>query len=213
MRSSYAECRLAAVSSHLLGHLVLSFLQPLTEFERSSLTHLPFADGMRRRVNLGKLGSGRGNRMATRKKKIGTNNESVLTHQHEGPLTIGIDRGDRLSHYCILTGDGDVLMEGRLQSTPAAFHAQFASLPATLIALEVRTHSRWVSSLLADIGHEVVVANASQVHLIHKSSRRTKLMPGPWPGWRGWILRCCRRFNIEVMRHRPICVSFALDKP
>ena len=53
--------------------------------------------------------------MATRKKKIETNNESVLTHQHEGPLAIGIDLGDRLSHYCILTGEGDVLLEGRLQ--------------------------------------------------------------------------------------------------
>lgn len=111
--------------------------------------------------------------MTARKNKIETNNESGLTHQHEGPLTIGIDLGDRLSHYCILTRDGDVLLEGRLQSTPAAFRAQFASFPATLIALEVGTHSRWVSSLLADMGHEVVVANASQVHLIHKSSRKT----------------------------------------
>jgi transposase len=121
----------------------------------------------------GRLGSGRGNRMATRKKKIETHNESVLTHQHEGSLAIGIDLGDRLSHYCVLTCEGEVLLEGRLQSTPAAFRAQFASFPATLIALEVGTHSRWVSSLLADMGHEVVVANASQVHLIHKSSRKT----------------------------------------
>jgi transposase len=111
--------------------------------------------------------------MAIRKKKNETNNQPVLTRQHEGPLTIGIDLGDRVSHYCILTADGDVLMEGRLQSTPAAFRAQFASFPATLVALEVGTHSRWVSSLLADIGHKVVVANASQVHLIHKSSRKT----------------------------------------
>src|SRR4051812_39555774 len=111
--------------------------------------------------------------MATRKRKIETNNESVLTYQHEGPLAIDIDLGDRLSHYCVLTGAGDVLLERRLQNTPAAFRAQFASFPATVIALEVGSHSRWVSSLLADMGHELVVANASQVHLIHKSSRKT----------------------------------------
>jgi transposase len=111
--------------------------------------------------------------MATRKKKIEAKSESVLTRQREGPMAIGIDLGDRISHYCILNGNGDVLMEGRLQSTPAAFRAQFACFPATLVALEVGTHSRWVSSLLADAGHEVVVANASQVHLIHKSSRKT----------------------------------------
>lgn len=111
--------------------------------------------------------------MATRKTKIEATSEAVLAHQHEGPLSIGIDLGDRISHYCILNGEGEVLMEGRLQSTPAAFNAQFASFPATLIALEVGTHSRWVSSLLAKAGHRVVVANASQVHLIHKSSRKT----------------------------------------
>jgi hypothetical protein len=58
--------------------------------------------------------------MATRKNKTETNNESVLTQQHEGPLTIGIDLGDRISHYCILNGNGDILREGRLQSTPAS---------------------------------------------------------------------------------------------
>src|SRR4051794_33782280 len=111
--------------------------------------------------------------MKAREKKTGTNNKPVLSDQHEGPLTIGIDLGDRLSHHCILTADGHVLMEGRLQSTPAAFHAQFAYFPAALIALGVGTHSQWVSSLLAEIGDRVVVANASQVHLIHKSSRKT----------------------------------------
>jgi transposase len=40
------------------------------------------------------------------------------------------------------------------------------------IALEVGTHSPWLSRLLTSIGHEVIVANARQVQLISASSRK-----------------------------------------
>jgi transposase len=106
------------------------------------------------------------------KKTLRKHNESALIRQ-DGLFTIGIDLGDRTSHYCTLTDNGDVLVEGRLKSTPTAFRDQFASFPKATVALEVGAHSRWASSLLADLGHKVIVANASQVQLIHKSSRKT----------------------------------------
>jgi len=40
------------------------------------------------------------------------------------------------------------------------------------LALEVGTHSPWVSRLLGRLGHEVIVANARQVKLISESSRK-----------------------------------------
>jgi transposase len=40
------------------------------------------------------------------------------------------------------------------------------------IAVEVGTHSPWVSRLLTKLGHEVIVANARQVKLISASSRK-----------------------------------------
>jgi len=40
------------------------------------------------------------------------------------------------------------------------------------IAIEVGTHSPWVSRLLKSLGHEVIVANARQVKLISASSRK-----------------------------------------
>jgi transposase len=40
------------------------------------------------------------------------------------------------------------------------------------IAMEVGTHSPWVSRLLGGMGHEVIVANARQVQLISASSRK-----------------------------------------
>jgi transposase len=49
---------------------------------------------------------------------------------------------------------------------------RFSALGRCRIALEVGTHSPWVSRLLSSLGHEVIVANARQVQLISESSRK-----------------------------------------
>ena len=46
------------------------------------------------------------------------------------------------------------------------------SKPRSRMALEVGTHSPWVSRYLADLGHEVVVANPRRVRLISDSTRK-----------------------------------------
>ena len=46
------------------------------------------------------------------------------------------------------------------------------SIPRSLIALETGTHSPWVSRLLRELGHEVLVAHAQKVQLISKSNRK-----------------------------------------
>jgi transposase len=86
---------------------------------------------------------------------------------------VGIDLGERKSHYCVLNEDGLVIEEGSLQSTPVAFKAHFEALESSLIALEVGVHSRWVSRVLGDCGHQVIVANPARLKLIHKSSRKS----------------------------------------
>lgn len=48
----------------------------------------------------------------------------------------------------------------------------FGSKPHCRIAIEVGTHSPWVSRELKKHGHEVIVANARQVKLISQSSRK-----------------------------------------
>jgi transposase len=67
------------------------------------------------------------------KKTLRKHNEFALIRQ-DGLFTIGIDLGDRTSHYCTLTDNGDVLVEGRLKSTPTAFRDQFASFPKATVA-------------------------------------------------------------------------------
>src|SRR3981081_2484231 len=87
-------------------------------------------------------------------------------------LTIGLDLGDRWSNYCVLDEAGEVLLEQKLATTPEAMKQTFERIPRGLMALETGTHSPWVSRLLKELGHEVLVAHAQRVELISKSTRK-----------------------------------------
>jgi hypothetical protein len=87
-------------------------------------------------------------------------------------LTIGLDLGDRSSHYCVLDEAGEVLLEQKLATTPEAMKQTFERIPRSLIALETGTHSPWLSRLLKELGHAVLVAHAQKVELISKSNRK-----------------------------------------
>jgi transposase len=87
-------------------------------------------------------------------------------------LTIGLDLGDRSSHYCILDEAGNVILEDHLPTTPKAIQQVFRKIPRSRIALETGTHSPWVSRQLSQMGHEVIVAHARNVRLIGDSSRK-----------------------------------------
>ncbi len=87
-------------------------------------------------------------------------------------VTIGMDLGDKTSRYCMLSNEGEILREGQVATTKTGIVEAFGSLGRARIAIEVGTHSPWVSRLLQKLGHEVVVANPKQVKLITESSRK-----------------------------------------
>ncbi len=87
-------------------------------------------------------------------------------------LTTGLDLGDRWSCYCVLDEAGEVLLEQKLPTTPEAMKQSFEKIPRSLMALETGTHSPWVSRLLRELGHQVLVAHAQKVQLITKSTRK-----------------------------------------
>jgi transposase len=88
-------------------------------------------------------------------------------------ITIGMDLGDKTSHYYVLDSEGELVREGTLTTTKKGMKQRFGSLQRCRIAMEVGTHSPWVSRLLGSLGHEVIVANARQVKLISASSRKS----------------------------------------
>jgi transposase len=87
-------------------------------------------------------------------------------------LTIGLDLGDRTSWYCVLSESGTVLLEHRVSTTSKAMHEVFGGMPRSRITLETGMHSPWVSRLLNQLGHEVIVAHARNVRLIGESRKK-----------------------------------------
>jgi transposase len=65
-----------------------------------------------------------------------------------------------------------VLLEQRVSTTPKAVREVFGGMPRSRVALETGMHSPWVSRLLKEAGHEVIVAHARNVRLIGESRKK-----------------------------------------
>ena len=87
-------------------------------------------------------------------------------------LTVGFDLGDRTSCYCVLEEAGEVVSEGQLPTTKMGLSSLLGKMSSSRVALEVGTHSPWVSRQVAAMGHEVIVANPHKVKLITQSVRK-----------------------------------------
>jgi transposase len=88
---------------------------------------------------------------------------------------IGIDIGDKKSHYCILGKGPDIAAENSFATTPSEFESYFKEIPRSRIALEVGTHSPWISALLEKLGHVVIVANPRKIGGGKKRRKNDKL--------------------------------------
>ncbi len=85
----------------------------------------------------------------------------------------GLDVSDRHSRVCLISREsGEIVAEGRVATTRTALRGYFEPYPPMRIALEVGTHSPWMSRLLSELGHEVLVANARKVRLISQNRRK-----------------------------------------
>src|SRR5246500_1665689 len=105
-------------------------------------------------------------------KKISTMQAFSNEILKEQKLTIGLDLGDRWSFYCVLDEAGKIILEQKVATTLEAMKQTFGKIPRSLIALGQGTHSPWVSRLLTELGHELIVAHAQKVELITKSNRK-----------------------------------------
>src|SRR5207302_46861 len=105
-------------------------------------------------------------------RKISTATAHASRKVESQRLTIGLDLGDRSSWYCVLDETGEVLLEQKLSTIPKTMREVFGEMPRSRIALETGMHSPWVSRLLSELGHEVIVAHARNVRLIGESSRK-----------------------------------------
>ena len=107
-------------------------------------------------------------------KKSSTEKRSPKTVAKESVrwVTIGMDLGDKSSQVCGLNAAGEAVGEQSIATTKKALLRFFANRARCRVAMEVGTHSPWVSRLLKQLGHEVFVANPRQVRLISEISRK-----------------------------------------
>ena len=105
-------------------------------------------------------------------KKVSTRAAAQSRNISQQKLTIGLDLGDRNSWYCVVDEAGQIQLEQRVSTTARALHEVFGRMPRSRIALEIGTHSPWISRLLSELGHEVIVANARKVRLIGESRKK-----------------------------------------
>ena len=87
-------------------------------------------------------------------------------------LTIGVDLGDRISHYCILNADGEIVERDKVPTHAPDLMRKFQMQGQVRMVMEVGTHSPWVSRCLARLGHEVIVANTRKLELITGARRK-----------------------------------------
>jgi transposase len=105
-------------------------------------------------------------------KKVSTAAAQASRNISQQTLTVGLDLGDRNSWYCVLDEAGQIQLEQRVRTTAKALQEVFGAMPRSRIALETGTHSPWISRLLSELGHEVIVANARKVRLIGESRKK-----------------------------------------
>jgi transposase len=87
-------------------------------------------------------------------------------------VTVGLDLGDKVSRTCEINAAGKIVKKAGVATTPGAIERYFGGRPRCRVALEVGTHSPWVSRQLKALGHEAVVANTSEIFSRHRRKRR-----------------------------------------
>ena len=114
-----------------------------------------------------------------------------------------MDLGDRTSHFCVLDEDGMVVERGKVQTTLKDLRKRFEERTRMRIAIEVGTHSPWVSRLLKELGHEVLVANSRKTRLIYQNRGKQDPVDAE-------ALARIARLDPKLLyavEHRPECVA------
>lgn len=88
-------------------------------------------------------------------------------------VTIALDLGDRFTRICVVGVGGEVEEEARVRTTRPGLTQWFDGRAPARVVLEVGGHSPWVSRLVKEWGHQVIVANAARVPTIYRGPRKS----------------------------------------
>lgn len=103
--------------------------------------------------------------------------KSEAWKQEEG-LVIGVDLGDKESQVCVLGADHEIRHEVRVRTTREQLRSWFGALKPCMVVMEAGSHSPWVSRLLEELGHPVVVCDPRRLKLISQSDSKNDRADG-----------------------------------
>lgn len=88
-------------------------------------------------------------------------------------ITIGLDVGDRRTHFSAIDVDRRVLSSGSFPTTKDALLKQLAAFGGARVVLEAGSQSPWMSRVMRAKGFDVQVTDPRRVQLISKDPRKT----------------------------------------
>jgi transposase len=89
---------------------------------------------------------------------------------------IGVDLGDKQHYVCVTDKDGSILSETTIRNCRKALSQLADSHKGSLFAIEVGTHSPWISRLIKERGCDCVVANARKLRAIYTNDRKCDML-------------------------------------
>jgi len=88
-------------------------------------------------------------------------------------FTVGLDVGDRRTHFCAVDGARRVTSRGSVPTTRDCLEAALRPFHDAKVVIEAGSQSPWMSRVLRAQGFEVQVADPRRVQLISKDPRKT----------------------------------------
>lgn len=88
-------------------------------------------------------------------------------------ITIGIDLGDKSHAICVMSAAGEIIEERKIRNDRDALHQVSDKYRKARIAMEVGSHSPWISRLFEEADHEVFVANPRKLRAIYQNERKS----------------------------------------
>jgi transposase len=120
-------------------------------------------------------------------------------------VTIGLDLGDKFSRTCEIDGAGRIDRRSSVATTPKGIRGYFGERDRCRVVLEVGTHSPWISRLLSELGHEVIVSNPALVYGKRRRKKRNDPMDAEFLARQGRadpaLLHPIRHRGAETQQH------------
>jgi transposase len=88
-------------------------------------------------------------------------------------ITVGLDVGDKRTHWCALDADRKVIARGSFPTTREDLEQALAPFQGAKVVLEAGSQSPWMSRVLRALAYAVQVADPRRVQLISKDPRKT----------------------------------------